>query len=240
MDETSYKKIESFMLSQMDDSAHDCQHIYRVLYTALDIAKTENDVDYDVLITACLLHDIGRKQQYENSELCHAVEGGKLAYKYLISNDWPEPKAQKIKQCITSHRFRSASAPTSIEAKILFDADKVDVSGAIGIARTLVYTGIVNESLYSVDADGNVMDGTEKEPSSFFQEYMYKLNKLYKNFYTKRGSEIASQRKDAAIEFFENIFDEVTTTHSNGQALLRNAFCMYANENMNQSACKPS
>ncbi len=48
------------MLSCMNDSAHDKEHIYRGLYTALDIAAYEQDVDYEILITACLLHDIGR------------------------------------------------------------------------------------------------------------------------------------------------------------------------------------
>lgn len=226
MNETAYKKIENFMLSQMDDSAHDCQHVYRVLYTALDIAETEKDIDYEVLITSCLLHDIGRKRQFENPKLCHAVEGGKLAYEYLINNGWPESKALKVKQCITSHRFRSDTTPTSIEAKILFDADKIDVTGAVGIARTLLYKGIVNEMLYSIDDNGNVMDGTEKEPPTFFQEYMFKLKNLYGKFYTKRGGEIASERKNSAFDFYENIFAEVKNTHENGYNLLRKTLYM--------------
>ena len=45
------------MLSCTEDSAYDKEHIYRVLYNALEIAKTENNVDYDILIAACLLHD---------------------------------------------------------------------------------------------------------------------------------------------------------------------------------------
>ena len=59
MKKAIYKKIESYMLSCINDGAHDCQHMYRVLYHALDIASNY-DVDKDVLITACLLHDIGR------------------------------------------------------------------------------------------------------------------------------------------------------------------------------------
>lgn len=54
------------MLSCMEDSAHDKEHIYHVLYNALEIAKTEMNIDYDVLIASCLLHDIGRKEQFEN------------------------------------------------------------------------------------------------------------------------------------------------------------------------------
>lgn len=61
MTEENYLQWENYMLSCMEDSAHDKEHIYRVLYTALEIARTEQNVDYDVLVCACLLHDIGRK-----------------------------------------------------------------------------------------------------------------------------------------------------------------------------------
>ena len=67
-----YRLIEAYMLSCMRDSAHDREHIYRVLYAALDIASFEEPVDSDVLIAACLLHDIGRREQFENPALCHA------------------------------------------------------------------------------------------------------------------------------------------------------------------------
>lgn len=68
----NYLLWENYMLSCIEDSAHDKGHIYRVLYAALDIARTEQNVDRDVLVCACLLHDIGRKEQFENPALCHA------------------------------------------------------------------------------------------------------------------------------------------------------------------------
>lgn len=86
MDKSTYSLIEAYMISCMEDSAHDKEHIYRVLYNALRIAKTERDVDYDVLIFACLLHDIGRKEQFENPNVCHAMVGSEKAYSFLVSN----------------------------------------------------------------------------------------------------------------------------------------------------------
>ena len=68
-----YELIERYMLDCMSDSAHDKDHIYRVLYIALDIAEYEKDVDHNVLIAACLLHDIGRQEQFDNPQLCHAA-----------------------------------------------------------------------------------------------------------------------------------------------------------------------
>ena len=81
MTKETYDLIENYMLSCMEDSAHDKEHIYRVLFNALEIAKVENDIDYDVLITACLLHDIGRREQFDNPALCHAIDGSSLVIK---------------------------------------------------------------------------------------------------------------------------------------------------------------
>lgn len=75
MKKSTYKLIENYMNDCMTDSAHDKEHVYRVLYNALSIADTEDAVDYDVLITACLLHDIGREEQFENPKLNHAEVG---------------------------------------------------------------------------------------------------------------------------------------------------------------------
>ena len=81
MTKETYDLIENYMLSCMEDSAHDKEHIYRVLFNALEIAKAKNDIDYDVLITACLLHDIGRREQFDNPALCHAIDGSSLVIK---------------------------------------------------------------------------------------------------------------------------------------------------------------
>ena len=220
MDKKIYDLLEKYMLECMNDSAHDKEHIYRVLYVALDIAGYETDVDYDVLISACLLHDIGRKEQFENPQLCHAIAGSEKAYKFLIAEGMDAEYAEKVKACIRAHRFRSESQPESIEAKILFDADKVDIIGALGIARTLLYNGHISEPLYSLTPDGRVSDGTADDSPSFFQEYKYKLESLYNKFYTKRGSEIAAERQAAAIDFYNNMLREVRASYEIGQDLL--------------------
>jgi uncharacterized domain HDIG len=219
MDKNMYIRIEKYMLSCMNDGAHDCQHIYRVLYQALDIANDYN-VDKDVLITACLLHDIGREAQFHDSKLDHAIVGADMAYEFLRSIDWPENKAQHVKACISSHRYRNSDPPISIEAKILFDSDKLDATGTLGIARTLAYKGIVAEPLYYVNEDGNVLDGVKDQQSSFFQEYNWKLKNVYDKFYTDRAKEIAKGRRRASIDFYENMYCEVNSIHKTGLQLL--------------------
>lgn len=217
MNKTTYSLIENYMLSCMQDSAHDKEHIYRVLYNAMIIADNEANVDYDVLIASCLLHDIGRKEQYENPVLCHAAVGSEKAYRFLTENGFDVDYAEKVRQCIKTHRYRKSSPPESIEAKILFDADKIDVAGAMGIARTLLYKGIVGDPIYSLNDNGTASNGVDDKEPSFFHEYKYKLENVYSHFYTEKAAEIAKERQQTAVDFYNGLFDEINNTYKNGK-----------------------
>ncbi len=217
-----YKEIENYMLSMMDDSAHDKEHVYRVLYLSLDIAEREENVNFDVLIAACLLHDIGRKEQLSDPSLCHARIGSEKAYNFLLEKGYGEEFSCRVRSAVLPHRFRSSCSPESIEAKILFDADKIDVTGAMGIARTLVYKGGLEEPLYTLKENGEVSDGTGDTAPSFFQEYKFKLEKLYDRFYTERGKAIAKERQKTAIDFYERMLKEVKEPYENGMEFLKN------------------
>lgn len=220
MTKETYTLIENYMLSCMEDSAHDKEHIYRVLYNALEIAKSEDGVDCDVLIAACLLHDIGRKEQFADPALCHALVGGEKGYRFLVANGFDEEFSGKVRHCIQTHRFRKTMQPESIEAKILFDADKLDVTGALGIARTLMYKGNVAEPIYNVLPGGEISDGTQDTASSFFREYKFKLEKLYDKFYTDKGAELAQERRAIAQAFYESLYREVNTGYTAGRQML--------------------
>lgn len=217
MKKETYTMLEHFMLSCMDDSAHDKEHINRVLYNALAIAQTEDNVDYDVLIASCLLHDIGRKEQFENPALCHASVGSEKAYQFLIDNGFDKTYAGQVRHCILTHRFRKSSPPESLEAKILFDADKLDVSGAMGIARSLIYKGIVSEPLYTLLPDGTVSTGEHDTVPSFFHEYKYKLENLYSHFYTTKGADMAQERQKIAVDFYQCLYQEADSSYTHGK-----------------------
>ena len=222
MTNKEFRKIEEYMIGCMSDSAHDKEHVYRVLYIALDIAEHEENVNMDILLAACLLHDIGRKEQIEDPRVCHAEVGSKKAYEYLISIGWSDENATLVRECIYTHRFRSNNPPKSIEAKILFDADKVDVCGAMGMARSLIYRGSVTEPLYTLYDDNTVCDGENTDEPSFFREYHYKLKKLYSRFFTERGAALAKERKKAAEDFYNSLLTESRKAHENGRKRLEN------------------
>lgn len=220
MDAKQYHLMEDYMPACMADSAHDREHVYRVLHTALLIAQAEQNVDMDVLICACLLHDIGRKEQFADPTLCHARVGGEKAYRFLTENKFGQDYARQVRHCIEAHRFRENCQPQSLEAKILFDADKLDAAGAMGIARTLLYQGHQGEPLYSLTDEGDISDGSGDTIPSFFHEYKFKLEKLYDRFYTKRGRELSLQRQQAAVDYYRALLGEARQSHDAGRAVL--------------------
>ena len=220
MTKQTYTLLENYMLSCMEDSAHDREHIYRVLYNALDIAQGESKVDFDVLIAACLLHDIGRKEQFKDPSVCHAAVGAEKACSFLLTQGFGEDFSRKVRHCIQTHRFRKSAQPQSVEAKILFDADKLDATGALGIARTFMYKGDMAEPIYTVLPDGSICDGTKSDDASFFHEYKFKLEKLYDRFYTARGAQLANQRRAAAAAFYESLYREVNEGYTSGRERL--------------------
>ncbi len=213
MKQAVFQQLEAYMQSCMRDSAHDKEHVYRVLYTALDLAAHEENVDMDVLLAACLLHDIGRQAQYVDSTICHAAHGAEMARQYLLDQGFSPAFADHVAACIQTHRFRKSNPPDSIEAKILFDADKLDAAGAMGVARTLQYNGKMNEPLYSLTENGTVSDGSDDPQPSFLQEYRFKLQKLYGRFYTARGAALAAQRQTAAEAFYRQLLREAQAAY---------------------------
>lgn len=117
------------MCACLHDRAHDRGHVYRVLYTALDLAGQEQGVELNVLIAACLLHDIARGEQAADPAVCHARAGAEKARAFLLAGGFSPVFAGRVAGCIRTHRYRSSDPPQSIEAKILFDADKLDAAG---------------------------------------------------------------------------------------------------------------
>lgn len=201
--------LNGYMESCMQDSAHDKGHIRRVLDAALILARKEKNVEWDVLITAALLHDIGREEQFRTGE-SHAAVGARMAKDYLLEQGADEAFAQHVSDCIRTHSFRKNDPPATIEAKLIYEADKLDVVGAIGVARTLLYQGRVDDPVYSVGPDGAVLSGDEKEPS-FYSEYRHKLMRLPARFLTAEGKKQAARRAERAADFEAALRAETAT-----------------------------
>ena len=90
------------MLECMNDTVHDRLHVYRVVNYAAQLADQTDGVDFDVVIAAALLHDIGRWRNSGDKNVCHAVVGSAKAKQYLLSKGVSGDFAEHVSQCILS------------------------------------------------------------------------------------------------------------------------------------------
>ncbi|CUU48947.1 HD domain-containing protein [Clostridium beijerinckii] len=217
--EMKHKKIIEIVQDKLTCSAHNLDHVFRVYNLCLLIAQHEKDIDLEILIPSALLHDIARveESQDKTGEIDHAVLGSVIAEDILRTLEYQEEKIEKIKHCIIAHRFRTGNEPNTMEAKILFDSDKVDVIGASGIARTFMLAGqfgqrlTVNESLDEYLKGNTVENGRLKDVSKHtpFIEYEVKFKKIPDKLYTDKAKEIGKERLKFMDEYFNRLKSEI-------------------------------
>jgi uncharacterized protein len=217
--EERHKKIIEIVEQKLTCSAHNLDHVFRVYNLCLLLAKYEKDVDLEILIPSALLHDIARveESQDKTGKIDHAVLGSIMAEDILRKLEYEEEKIEKIKHCIVAHRFRTGNEPNSIEAKILFDADKLDVIGASGIARTFMLAGqfgqrlIDNDSINEYMNSNTVENGRLKDVSKHtpFIEYEVKFKKIPNKLYTEKAKEIGKERLKFMDEYFNRLKSEI-------------------------------
>lgn len=213
--EIKHKKIIEIVQDKLTCSAHNLDHVFRVYNLCLLLEKYEKDVDLEILIPSALLHDIARveESQDKTGKIDHAVLGSVIAEDILRNLEYEEDKIEKIKHCIIAHRFRTGNEPNSIEAKILFDSDKLDVIGASGIARIFMLAGqfgqrlTTDEPLNDYLKSNTVENGRLKDVSKHTPliEYEVKLKKIPDKLYTERAKEIGKER----LNFMEKYFDRL-------------------------------
>jgi uncharacterized protein len=151
------RKVQQAVERELMCSAHSMAHVWRVYRLCLKLAAGEKAVDLKVLELASLLHDIARAHEDtdDTGMTDHAVMGAAMAEPILRDAGYPEATIRHVCSCIATHRFRGDVIPATIEARLLFDADKIDSLGAVGIARAYMLAAGYGEAMYS---DENVAD----------------------------------------------------------------------------------
>jgi len=180
------------------DSTHDFDHVMRVYYLAERLGQAEG-ADMAVLLTSTLLHDIARPDQDAGLVPEHAAEGARRAREILASR--PPEFVEAVVHAIEAHRFRVDQPPRTLEAKILYDADKLDAIGAIGIARAFAYGAQRGQRLWA---------NPEADEHTAMKEFVVKLSKIKGTLFTESARVIAEERHAFMVEFFERIGAEVT------------------------------
>lgn len=214
------KKIKDIIEREISCSAHGMDHSLRVYNLCLNLAKGKN-VDMEVLETAALLHDIGGAKETTDpsGNTCHAIEGAKMAKPILKELGFSKEKIKHVQDCIKTHRYKTNEKPKTKEAKILFDADKVDALGAIGVARQFVWIGKNNANIYKKmdikkyakenlcgKINGRIQDKTKHSAQLEFEA---KIKHLPKKLYTKEAKKIAKERLKFHKEFLERMEREI-------------------------------
>ena len=192
------------------DAVHDFDHVLRVYRMAEHIAQAEN-ADLEIVRAAALLHDAEGTMPGADSRTNHHLASAEFAAEILRGEGWGSERIEAVQHCIRAHRFRDRSEPPrTIEAKVLFDADKLDVLGAIGAARTVVYATLAGQPWYAEPSHRFRQTGEKEsgEPHSSYHEHLFKLRKVRDRMFTATARLIAAERLRYLDEYFERLIDE--------------------------------
>jgi uncharacterized protein len=201
--------IKAFAKRHLTDArgSHAWDHTQRVYRLCMHIGRVEG-ADLEVLEIAAYLHDVARPlQDQSRGTLCHAKKGAEMARTLLTGYPLSKERKGNVIHCILSHRFRANCHPETIEAKVLFDADKLDSIGAIGVARTFQFAGEVGAKLHNPCIDPeDTQEYTEEDTG--YREFKLKLSKITERMLTAEGHRIARERHSFMEDFFERFLQE--------------------------------
>ncbi|MBF0761970.1 HD domain-containing protein [Dysgonomonas mossii] len=180
-----------------DGTGHDYYHIERVVINSKKILRTEH-ADSFLVELAAWLHDLGDHKLHDGVDKSEELIGA-----FLRSLAIEQSIIDRVVEIVSQVSFSKGNKPSSIEAEIVQDADRLDAIGAIGIARCFAYGGSKNRILYSPDEKEK-----EKENSSI-QHFYNKLFKLKDLMNTESAKLIAANRHSFMEEYIAEFYREV-------------------------------
>jgi uncharacterized protein len=191
------------------DPVHDFDHVLRVYRIAERLAAAEG-ADLDIVRAAALLHDsVGSAPGSDgNARAEHHIASAAFAGEVLAKKGWPADRIEAVQHCIRGHRFRGKEdKPETLEAQVLFDADKLDVLGAIGAARTIAYAALDGQPAYAEPSEKFLKTGVKEpgEPHSSYHEFLFKLQKVKSRMFTSAGKALAEARHTYLVGFYEQL-----------------------------------
>jgi uncharacterized protein len=199
------------------DPVHGFDHVLRVLHLAEQLAISER-ADLEIVRAAVLLHDAEPplskgQQEGERQRSNHHLDSAEFARLQLAKEGWAEERISAVEHCIRAHRFRDdREQPQTLEAQVLFDADKLDAIGAVGVARAIAYAVTHGQPFYATPSVAFLHTG-RKEPGeahSAYHEYVFKLCKLKGRLFTRSAAALAEQRHDFMTAYFRQLQEEAT------------------------------
>ncbi len=205
-------KTADFIKQKMlgEGTGHDWWHVYRVWQVAKTIAENESEADKLTVELGALLHDIA-DWKFADGDM---EAGPKAAREWLESLEVDDATIAHVEDIIRDTSFKGANVDLdmkTLEARIVFDADKLDAIGAIGIARTFAYGGSKNRPIYEPDQEPTMHDSFEayKANQSHTVNHFYEKLLLLKNLMqTDTGKKMAEQRHAYMEDFLSEFYKE--------------------------------
>jgi uncharacterized protein len=196
------------------DAAHDYDHLLRVMAIA-DTISAHDGGDLPTIWAAVAFHDIGQERERRHGG-DHAFIGAEMAAELLTNTLFPQQAIPGVQEAIREHRMTGGVAPQTLEGRILYDADKIDGLGAIGIGRLYMITGRYNQKVYSPVPEGIVepvdpllVRQLRRRPDySPSIEFQLLFGNLPERMMTRTGKEIARERFAFMQEFFTRLKKE--------------------------------
>ena len=189
------------------DPAHDFSHIMRVCENAKEIGEREG-ADMSVLLLAALLHDAESGSKLVEISAESNAKNLKAAEDFLKRKCFSEAVTEKVLYAVEVHRFSKGITPTTLEAKILQDADRLDAMGAIGIARVFMTGGALGRELYN--SEDPFCRTREPDDGKWNLDHFYKkLLKLESGMHTETGKALAKGRCAVLRRYLQDLEEEI-------------------------------
>ncbi len=200
-------KTEEYIKATFENegSGHDWWHIHRVQNMAIKLAEKEGG-NLFLIEMAALLHDLDDWKLNSTNE-------SKTA-KWLKDINVDNVQAESILKIIEQVSFKGAGVEnkaTSIEARIVQDADRLDAIGAIGVARTFAYGGHKSRPIYHPDIKPVLhsdFESYKNNTAPTINHFYEKLLLLKKSLNTETAIEIAKNRHIFMETFLQQFFAE--------------------------------
>ncbi len=200
-----YNEVKKWM--RKNDPAHDFEHVLRVYETAKMICSKEK-ANKKLVLYSVLLHDIAAFPKNDKRSKISSTKSSKEAKKILKKFSFPDEEIKIISNAIEDHSFSKHKKPTSLEGKILQDADRLDAIGAIGIARTFAVGGSENRPFYN-KSDPFCSIRNPNDQNWTLDHFYKKLLVIESKMNTKSGKKEAKRRTKILRRFLTDLKREI-------------------------------
>ena len=200
-----YNEVKKRM--RKNDPAHDFEHVLRVYENAKMIFSKEK-ANKKLVLYSALLHDIISFPKNDKRSKISSTKSSKEAKKILKKFSFSDEEIKIISNAIEDHSFSKNKKPTSLEGKILQDADRLDAIGAIGIARTFAVGGSENRPFYN-KSDPFCSIRNPNDQNWILDHFYKKLLVIESKMNTKSGKKEAKRRTKILRKFLSDLKREI-------------------------------